>query len=92
MSVYDNCTAHAEPNVKDMAAMIEKMKSEHIPVIFYEELIDPKLAREIGEETGAKPMLFHSAHNVSKEDFDRGITYLQIMQDDAKALEKALNE
>lgn len=90
-SVYDNCTSHSEPNPKEMADIIEEMKEENIPVIFYEELIDPKLANQIAEETGAKAMLMHSCHNLSKEDFDNGKTYVEIMKENAEALKAALN-
>ena len=89
-SVYDNCTSHAEPNPKEMADIIEEMKEEHAPVVFYEELIDPKLANQIADEVGAKAMLFHSCHNLSKEDFEAGKTYVGIMKANAEALKEAL--
>lgn len=90
-SVYDNCTANAEPNPREMAEVINEMKEEKAPVIFYEELVDPKLANQIAEEVGAKAMLFHSCHNLSKEDFEAGKTYVGIMKANAEALKEALN-
>ncbi len=90
-SVYDNCTANAEPNPREIAEVINEMKEEKAPVIFYEELVDPKLANQIADEVGAKAMLFHSCHNLSKEDFEVGKTYVGIMKANAEALREALN-
>lgn len=90
-SVYDNCTANAEPNPREIAEVINEMKEEKAPVIFYEELVDPKLANQIADEVGVKAMLFHSCHNLSKEDFEVGKTYVGIMKANAEALREALN-
>ena len=90
-SVYDNCAANAEPNPREMGEVINEMKEKKAPVIFYEELVDPKLANQIADEVGAKAMLFHSCHNLSKEDFEAGKTYVGIMKANAEALKEALN-
>lgn len=90
-SVYDNCAANAEPNPREMAEVINEMKEEKAPVVFYEELVNPKLANQIADEVGAKAMLFHSCHNLSKEDFEAGKTYVGIMKANAEALREALN-
>lgn len=90
-SVYDNCAANAEPNPREMAEVINEMKEKKAPVIFYEELVDPKLANQIADEVGAKAMLFHSCHNLSKEDFEAGKTYVGIIKANAEALKEALN-
>ena len=43
------------------------------------------------KETGAKVLEFNSAHNISKEDFENGKTYLDIMNDNLKVLKEVLN-
>ena len=52
--------------------------------------MDPKIARTIAEETGAEMLLFHSCHNVSKDDFERGVTYLDLMNQNAEHLKEGL--
>ena len=78
-------------SAKKVAELIEIIKTENIPVIYYEELIEPQVAKTISEQTGAKMLLLHSAHNVSKEDFDKGITYLDIMKQNLLNLQEGLN-
>ena len=36
-------------------------------------------------------MLFHSCHNVTKQQLDDGINYVDIMWENVRALEEALN-
>lgn len=90
-SAYDNCSSETEPSARDMAHIIDEIKENNIPVIYYEELTDPKVSRSISEDTGAEMMLFHSCHNLSKKDFDSGVTYLDLMKQNAENLRKGLN-
>lgn len=90
-SAYDNCSSETEPSAHDIAQIIDEIKEHEIPAIYYEELTDPKVARSISEDTGVEMLLFHSCHNVSKEDFEKGVTYLGLMKQNAENLKKGLN-
>ena len=48
-------------------------------------------ATSIAEATGAEELLLHSCQNVSKEEFDRGESYLSLMNQNIINLRKALN-
>ncbi len=86
-----SCESEDEPSVSVMNAIIEKVKTEHIPVVYYEELSEPRIAQKIAEETGCKIRQFHSCHNVSKDEFDRGVTYIDLMKENAKVLKEGLD-
>ncbi len=87
---YANCSEETEPSAQDIAHIIDEMKEKKIPVIYYEELTDPKVAKTISEQTGAEMLLFHSAHNISKNDFEVGVTYLDLMNKNAENLKEGL--
>ena len=70
--------------------MVDLMRSENQKVVYYEELIDPKIARIIAGETNAEMVMLHAAHNVSKDDLSSQITYIQIMKANLKKLEEGL--
>ncbi len=89
-SAFDSCSSETEPSVRAVAELIEKIKKEGIPVIYYAELEDPKIARAISAETGAKQLLFHSCHNVTKEELEEGATYLSLMKQNAEHLKEGL--
>lgn len=91
VSAYDSCSAETEPSAKVIATIIDKVKEDQIPVIFYEELANPKVAESIGSATGAKTLLLHSCHNVSTDDYKNGATYLSLMYQNLENLKEALN-
>lgn len=90
-SPYDSCSAETEPGAQAMAHVIDHVKTAGIPVIYYQELTDQRVSQAVAEATGAQPLLFHSCHNVSKTDFESGVTYLSLMEQNAVNLEKGLN-
>ncbi len=89
-AAFDSCSSETEPSVGVMAHLVDHIRQERIPVVYYEELVDPKVARILCEETGAKPLLFHSCHNVSKEELKQGVTYLSLMEKNLENLKEGL--
>lgn len=90
ISPYDGFSPNAEPTPASIVQLTEALKTSGSKVIFYQELIDPRIARVIADETGAEMLMLHGAHNVSKEDFDKGITYITIMKQNLENLKKGL--
>ena len=91
VSAYHDCSAESEPSISSVMKMIDEIKESGAKAVFYEELVDPKVARTIAEETQVKLLLLHSAHNVSREEYENGVTYLDIMWQNVKNLEEGLN-
>lgn len=90
VSAYHDCSAESEPSIASVMKIIDEMKEHGAKAVYYEELADPKVARTIAEETGAQLILLHSAHNVTKREFDGGITYLDIMWQNVENLKEGL--
>ncbi|MDR1278363.1 MAG: metal ABC transporter substrate-binding protein [Treponema sp.] len=90
-AAFRGCSTETEASAATVAFLINKVRDEKIPVVFHIELSNEKIADTICEATGAKKLLFHAAHNVTKRDFDRGITYLEIMTGNAETLKEALH-
>lgn len=90
ISPYDGFSPNAEPTPKKISELMNNMKSLGINVIYYEELIDPKVAKIISEETGGKMLLLHGAHNISKEELESGISYIEIMESNLDRLKEGL--
>lgn len=89
-SPYEGFSPNAEPGPKAIAQLIDKLKKSGIKYIYYEELLDPKIARTVARETGAKMELLHGAHNVSRDDLERGVTFIDIMEGDLEKLKVGL--
>ena len=91
LSPYTGYSPDAEPSVSSLAELINVMQENQIKVIFYEELVDPKIARTISEQTGAKIEVLHGAHNLSLEEMAQGLTYFDVMRSNIEKLKVALN-
>jgi zinc transport system substrate-binding protein len=90
-AAFPGCSTETEASAATVAFLIDKVKAERIPVVFYIEFSDEKIADAISESTGAATMLLHSCHNVTREDFERGVGYLELMSANAENLRKALD-
>ena len=90
-AAFPGCSAETEASAATIASLIDHVKSEKIPVVFYIEMSNQQMANTVAEATGATPMLFHTCHNVTKAEFDSGATYLSLMQNNVLALLVALN-
>ena len=91
LSPYTGFSPDSEPTASAISELIQTINEKNIKIIFYEELIDPKVARVISDQTGTEPMLLHGAHNLTPQEMEEGITYLEIMHENANKLRKALS-
>ncbi|MDR1575583.1 MAG: metal ABC transporter substrate-binding protein [Treponema sp.] len=89
-AAFPGCSTETECSAATVAFLINKVRSDKIPVIFHIELSNEKIADAICEETGAKKMLLHAVHNVSKRDFEGGAGYYGLMSQNVKNLREAL--
>jgi len=89
-AAFPGCSTDTEPSAATVAFLINKVKSEKLPVIFHIELSNEKIADTISEATGAKKLLLHSCHNLTKNDFEKGITYLDVQKANVVNLKEAL--
>jgi zinc transport system substrate-binding protein len=90
-AAFPGCSTETEPSAATVAFLINKIKAEKIPVVFHLELSNERMADAISEETGAKKLLLHACHNVSKRDFDAGLGYLDFMRKNVENLREALH-
>ena len=90
MALFSGCSPEGDAGPVHMAEMIGEIKHHSIDAVFHIELSNEKMADVICENTGAKKLLLHSCQNVSKEEFESGITYLDIMKQNIENLKEAL--
>lgn len=91
-AAFSGCSTDTEPSARTIAYLINKVRQDKIPVVYYLELSSRRVAEIIGEETGAQPLLLHSCHNVTRAQFEAGITYAELMRQNVENLRKGLDE
>jgi zinc transport system substrate-binding protein len=89
-AAFPGCSTETEPSAATVAFLINKIRAEKIPVVFHIELSNERMANTISGETGAKKLLLHASHNISKRDFDAGLGYLDLMRGNVENLREAL--
>jgi len=89
-AAFPGCSTETEPSAATVAFLINKIRAEKIPVVFHIELSNERMADTISGETGAKKLLLHSCHNITKREFDSGLDYLAIMRRNVENLREAL--
>ncbi|MDR1307131.1 MAG: metal ABC transporter substrate-binding protein [Treponema sp.] len=89
-AAFPGCSTETECSAATVAFLIDKVKAEQIPVVFYIEFSSGRIADTICEATEARKRMLHSAHNVSRDELAGGITYLDIMNRNAEVLREAL--
>jgi zinc transport system substrate-binding protein len=80
----------AEPTASDLAALVNQIKKDNIKYVFYEELTSPKIAQTLSGETKTKLLQLNAAHNISKLQLEKGISFLSIMKNNLDNLKVGL--
>ena len=89
-AAFPGCSGETEPSAKTVAFLIDKVRDEKLPAVLYMEFSNQKMADVICEETGCKKLPFYSVHNVTAEQFEAGLGYLDLMEINLKSLKEAL--
>ena len=91
ITAFEGCTAESDPGLAKIYEIIIAIQEKGITNVYHEELSDPKIARFIAEETGAKLLLLHSCHNITRDELNIGVGYLDLMKKNLVNLERGLN-
>lgn len=80
----------SEPSPARMAEIIDFVRANHVRVIFFEELVSPKVAETIAKETGSSVQVLNPLEGLSDEELESGADYFSVMEENLKQLEAAL--
>ena len=89
-AAFPGCSSETEPSAKTVAYLIDRVREDKIPAVLYMEFSNQKMADVICEDTGCKKLPFYSAHSVSAEQFEQGVSYLDLMRINLNSLKEAI--
>jgi zinc/manganese transport system substrate-binding protein len=84
-------STETEPSARDIAAIIQQIKTDRIPAIFLENISDDRLIRRIAAETGAKVGGTLYSDSLTGEN-GPAPTYIDLVRHNIKALTRALGQ
>lgn len=89
-SVFTGCASHAEASAADIAAVVHAIKESGARYVLYDTPSEEKTAQTIAAETATETLRLHAVHNITKQEFDAGESYLSLMHKNIETLRKAL--
>ncbi len=91
-AAFQGCSTETEPSSKTIEYLVDVVKNENIPVVIYTEMNDGRIANLIVEEAnnGSEAIQLQTLHNLTKDNFENGETWVSLMQKNISVLEKAL--
>lgn len=90
-AAFDGCAVSTDISLKTMSRLTETVKSKNISAVFCTELSNKNIANALNQELGVEVIELHSAHSVTLDDFNNGITYTDILYRNINALERGLS-
>ena len=87
-AAFSGCSEQTEASAKTISFLINKVKQDKIKKVYKIELSNGKITETVSKDTGAEVLELHSAHNVTADDFSKGVTYVDLMKRNLLALSK----
>ena len=89
-AAFSGCSSESEPSVYTMAFLMNEINEHDVNVIFYLDMSQVKLAKKLRDATGVSILPLYQCHNVTKDDFDNGVTYAELMRRNLENLAEEL--
>ena len=90
-ALIKNCSEQSEPSVQKITKVINFIKENNIPAVYYEELTMPATAQSLCNNTNAIALRFNTIHNISKEQLENNVSYMDLMNENLENLKQGLN-
>lgn len=83
-------SSDSEPSAERMVGLVREIKSSGAKYLFAEELLSPRLTETLAHEAGVGVLMLHGAHNLSRDDQSKNITFFDLMERNLEQLQKGL--
>lgn len=90
-AAFSGCSSETEASSATLSQLINIVKEENIPTVFYIEFSSQTIANKIADAAGVNTALLHSCHNISKDDIENNVSYADLMAENYRQLSEALN-
>jgi zinc transport system substrate-binding protein len=87
---FEGFSSDSEPKPQSLASMINLMNQLGVNYLYAEIELAPTVAQAISEQTGATILYLYNAENISKEDLELGLTYMEMMRHNFEQIKKGI--
>ncbi|MEA3373981.1 MAG: metal ABC transporter substrate-binding protein [Campylobacterota bacterium] len=78
------------PSAKRMAQLSDLVKSHHLKTVFFESFVSDRLIKEIANETGAKVQTLQPLGNITADEAEQNMNYIELMERNLDKLKAAM--
>ena len=89
-AAFPGCSTQTEPSAATIAYLTDLVREKKLTTVYYIEFSNHLVADSIAEATGVKTALFHSCHNVTRQELESGVTYLSLMRGNLETLKETM--
>lgn len=89
-AAFSGCSSETEPTIASLYTLVEETEHHGIETVFHLEFSSPKIANLISEMTGADTAMLRPGHNISAEDLEKGVTFLDLTRENYEVIKEAL--
>lgn len=89
-AAFPGCSSDTEASAATVAFLIDKVRDENISVVLKIELSSESMASTIAEDTDTMVLTFNTCHNITRDEFEAGETYVSLMYKNVEVLKEAL--
>ncbi len=89
-AAFPSCANDTEPSAQTIAALIDRVKADGVPVVFTVEQSNGRVAKVIADAAGVRTEMLHACHNVTKAELDAGATVVSLMTANVESLRAGL--
>ena len=86
----EGLTPEAEPSARDIARLVDVVRSSGATTVFFETLLSPKLAETVAREADVKTAVLDPLEGIGDGEVAAGADYFTVMRANLVALRKAL--
>lgn len=89
-SAFPGCTSETQPSIKTVTKLIDYVREHNVPVVFHIDNSSDSLARTICEDSNAVIKTFYSMHNITRDQFEAGTTFISLLELNLSSIKEAL--
>ena len=82
---------NAEPTPKKLTEVIKAAKNQGVKYIFFEQLVNPKLAKVMAEEGNLQTLPLADGANLTRDQVKKKVTFLGLMEKNLENLRLGLD-
>jgi zinc transport system substrate-binding protein len=92
VAAFSGCTSNTEASLATLHTLASAAENSPTGVILHTEFSDGVLADTVASRVEGKTSVWHSCHNVTRQEWEEQVTYISLMEQNYRVLQEALGQ